>query len=325
MSKSIKVAGLSLTGGRRDNFYLSLLEYYEDSNRFFLSSLLRVEDQGGDDTIRNWIDNFKLTDLIVDFPLSKPPCEMCQLTCPGLGHCPDPIVVEVTSRIAELLKDDHELSSSYPKQYERERNQLDQVDYGRDLCEKESHQHLLSRSFKRRLKKGFLPYWNRSIDLWVWMHYFDQLLSLFNISYDSFGSTSLMLLSRFAYLKRHFQAPVSFHESNRQIILIELLKERIIHKRDILNLGDLDLGPVARREIIKSIEQSLSLFIYDHDLEILVEKQRAFDSFLLSLAGKSLCLGDLRTIPLWAQPDQCHLVVPTFRKVSEKSSERPVE
>ncbi|MBT3235885.1 MAG: hypothetical protein HN353_08035 [Bdellovibrionales bacterium] len=319
MSKSIKVAGLSLTGSRKDNFYLSLLEYYEDSNRFFLSSLLQVGNQSGDDAIPNWISTYMLTDLIVDFPLSKPPCEVCQLTCPGLSTCPDPKVQDVRERIELLLKDDNTLSSRYPKQYERERNQHDEVNYSRDICEKEPYQHLLSRSFKRRLRKGFLPYWNRSIDLWVWMHYFDQLLSLFNISYDSFGSTSLMLLSRFAYLKRHFNTPVNFHESRRQIILIELLKERIIHKRDILNLNDLDLGPIARREIIQNIEQGLSLFIYDHDMEILVEKQRAFDSFLLSLAGKSLCLGHLRTIPPWADPAESRLVVPTFQKVSDKS------
>ena len=43
--KRENIAGMSIRGGRRDNFYLCLLEYYQESDRWFLGSLLPVRDE----------------------------------------------------------------------------------------------------------------------------------------------------------------------------------------------------------------------------------------------------------------------------------------
>src|SRR5690554_2436372 len=89
------VAGMSLRGGRRDNFTFCLIEFFPDQNRWFLKSLLQVKDEegiDGDEAIRAWIEEYELKEIVVDFPLSPPACHECQLSCPGLKQCMVPSV-----------------------------------------------------------------------------------------------------------------------------------------------------------------------------------------------------------------------------------------
>lgn len=309
------IGSLSMKGGRNDNFYFCLIEYYPESERWFLKSLLPVKDEeanDSDEAIRAWIHNFGVNQLVVDFPLSKAACNECVLDCPGAGHCPKPNVVEVREKIKNLLNEDLKLINSNPKKYEQERNKADEIVYNRDIFEKETSHHLLSRSFKRRLKKGFLPYWNRTLDFWVWKYYYDQLLDTFNTSFDSFGNISLMILSRFSYIKRHFPQHVELFEANAQVILIELLRSKIILKKDVDMLSDIDLGLEARLDAIKKIEEKLDIFIYNHDLEILVKNPRAFDSFLLALAGQNVLQEKNRKLPDWTNPSETKFIIPNF-------------
>tara|TARA_R110000868_G_C10939112_1_gene766929 strand:- start:1199 stop:2143 length:945 start_codon:yes stop_codon:yes gene_type:complete len=309
------IAGMSMKGGRKDNFYFCLLEYYPESSRWFLKSLLQVKDEegrDGDDAVREWIEDFNLRRLVVDFPLSSPACHSCKLDCPGVEACPKAEVSPVRERIHRLLQEDVEIHEQHPKTYERKRNVDDEIDVSRDILDKEPHEHILSRAFKRRLKKGFLPYWNRAVDFWIWRHYYDQLLDIFNASYDSFGNTSLMLISRFSYLRRHFPQGLELFESNAPVILIELLRSKIIMRKDIDQLSDIELCVEARLDIIKKIEKHLSIFIYDRDLEILVRQPRAFESFLMALAGQNIQEGKSRNIPSWTQPEETKFIAPNF-------------
>lgn len=304
-----------MKGGRKDNFYFCLLEYYPESSRWFLKSLLQVKDEegrDGDDAVREWIEDFKLRQLVVDFPLSSPACHTCALDCPGVEACPKPEVSPVRERIKRLLQEDMEILERHPKSYERARNQDDEIDVNKDVLNKETVDHLLSRPFKRRLKKGFLPYWNRALDFWIWRHYYDQLLDIFNASYDSFGNTSLMLISRFSYLRRHFPQDLELFESNASVILIELLRSKVIQRKDIDLLGDIELGVEGRLDIIRKIEKNLSIFIYDRDLEILVKQPRAFESFLMAVAGQNIQENRARKIPDWTQPEQTKFIAPNF-------------
>lgn len=309
------IGSLSMKGGRNDNFYFCLIEYYPDSKRWFLKSLLPVKDEeqhDSDDVIKAWIDTYGVKQLVVDFPLSQAACATCVPGCTGAAHCPATNVMTVREKMKNLLAEDQKLINSNPKKYEQERNKADEIVYNRDIFEKETAHHLLTRSFKRRLKKGFLPYWNRTMDFWVWKYYYDQLLEMFNTSFDSFGNISLMILSRFSYIKRHFPKQVELFEANAQIILIELLRSKIILKKDISLLSDIDIGLEARLDTIKKIENKLDIFIYNHDLEILVKNPRAFDSFLLSLAGQNVLKGKNRELPEWTDPKETKFIIPNF-------------
>ncbi len=325
MIKPKNIGSLSMKGGRKDNFYFCLIEHYANADegnnigfqedRWFLKSLLPVkeeEEENTDDVIRSWIQKFNVEQLVVDFPLTTPMCQSCELDCPGVKSCPQLEVVTVNKKMEELLAKDQELLTTNPKKYEQDRNRADEIVYNKNIFEKETHHHLLSRSFKRRLKKGYIPYWNRPIDLWMWKYYYDPILEMFNTSFDSFGHTSLMMLSRFAYLKRHFPKSLELFEANEHVILIELLRSKIILKKDVVSLQDIDLGIESRLDFIKKVEKELNIFIYNHDLEILVKNPRAFDSFLLALAGQNVLQKKNRSLPDWTKPLETRFVVPHF-------------
>ncbi len=301
------IGSLSMKGGRNDNFYFCLIEYYPESKRWFLKSLLPVKDEEvnhSDDAIHAWIQNFDVKQLVVDFPLSRPAIECSSNALSNIQTVQD--------KIRDLLNEDQKLINQNPKKYEQERNKSDEIVYNRDIFSKETSHHLLSRSFKRRLKKGFLPYWNRTLDFWVWKYYYDQILEMFNTSFDSFGNVSLMVLFRFDYIKRHFPKAVELFEANAQIIIVELLRSKIILRKDVELLSDIDLGLETRLETIKKIESKLDIFIYNHDLEILVKNPRAFDSFLLALAGQNVLMGKNRKLPDWTAPEETKFIIPDF-------------
>lgn len=309
------IAGMSLSGGRKDKFFFCLLEYYEESERWFLKSMLQVKDEAkmdGDDAIRKWVNDFEVEDLVVDFPLTNPACHGCELDCPGLKDCSVEEVRVIRDRMNMHLSTDQEIFENDPKDYERERAESLEVQPSRDLLEKAPSTHLLSKSFKRRLRKGFLPYWNRPIDLWVWENYYDQLLTMFNNSYDSFGNASLMLLSRFAYLKRHLSRDMELYETFVPLCLIELHRADILTKNTILNLKDIELGVQARLAVVKKIEEDFKIFIYEHDLELIIRNPKAFDSFILALVGQRAVMRKTNKLPGWTRESTESFLVPSF-------------
>ena len=123
-----------------------------------------------------------------------------------------------------------------------------------------------------------------------------------------------MILFRFNYIKRQFPKDLEFFEANEQIILVELLRAKIILKKDISLLNDVDIGIEARLDTIKKIESKLDIFIYNHDLEILVKNPRAFDSFLLALAGQNVLQGKNVELPGWTKPEDTKFIIPNFHQ-----------
>ena len=310
------VAGMSLGGGRKENFFFSLLEYYPEKKRWFLKSLHQVKDEeirDRDEIITSWVSQYGLKQLIVDFPLSRPPCEESCLThCSGANVCPRSSVVEVRSEMKKLLDDDAKFHNENPKKYEQERVASLEVDYSKNLLKKNTDEHMLSKSFKRKLRKGFVPYWHRPIDFWVWKNYYDQLLEVFKISYESFGNVSMMLLARLNYLLRHLPKDLQMYESNIQICLIELYRARVVSKSLLLQLFDLDLASSSREQIILQIEEHMQIFIYENDLDTIIKNSQAFDSFILSVVGQRMLMNGLRDIPSWGNSDGGNFIVPTF-------------
>ena len=94
--------------------------------------------------------------------------------------------------------------------------------------------------------------------------------------------------------------------------MIELLRSKVILKKDVDMLNDIELGIEVRLEAIKKIEKKLDIFIYNHDLEILVKNPRAFDSFLLALAGQNVLQEKNRPLPEWTQPKETNFIIPNF-------------
>ena len=316
MNSPRNVAGMSLGGGRKENFFFCLLEYYPEKRRWFLKSLHQVKDEeirDRDEIITSWVNQYGLKQLVVDFPLSRAPCEdSCLSHCLGANECPRTCVIEVRKEMNDLLEEDAKAHSENPKKYEQERVASLEVDYSKNLLGKNTDQPMLSRSFKRKLRKGFTPYWHRPIDFWVWKNYYDQLLEIFKTSYESFGNVSVMLLARLNYLLRHLPTDLTMFESNVQICLIELYRAKIVSKSLLHQLFDLDLAAGAREQIILNIEKHMEIFIYENDLDTIVRNSQAFDSFLLSVVGQKMLMNTTREIPDWGNADGGNFIVPSF-------------
>jgi hypothetical protein len=314
------LASLSLKGGRKDNFFFCLMEYYADKDRWFLKSLLQVKD-GQDDQdsalevsreelIKSWTDKYQVKNLIVDFPLSAPPFNKSLFSKnPSFD---EPGYQEIKNKMVNLLALDEKTRLENPKRYEQERNEDDLIEFSNSSMDRKSSDPMLSRPFKRRLKRGFLPYWNRPIDFWVWCEYFDPYLECFRGSFDSFGDTSLMTLLKFSYMKQNFDMSINLYEGNTKLTMLELLRAKIIQKKDILGLGFLEESVESRLDMVRKIERALKIFIYDHDLELIVKNPRAFESFLLCLSGQAIMGKKTRPIPDWAKPSECKFIVPEF-------------
>lgn len=303
------IAGMSLGGGKKENFFFCLVEFYEQENRWFLKTLNQVKEEShlnNDEVITTWIEGTEVKKMVVDFPLTRPPCETCQLVCPGTELCINEEVTSIRQEMREILGEDIQRNQENPKKYEQERVEDNKVHYSKNILNKETHAHMLSKSFKRKLKKGFVPYWNRPIDFWVWKNYYDQMLNLFNLTFDSFGNVSVMLMHKFNYLLRHLPSDLKILESDTNICLIELYRANVISKKHLMELKDIHIAALARVQIAKAIEKHFNLFIYEKDLELISKHPKAFDSFLLALMGRNYILGQMKETP------SSEFIVPNF-------------
>ena len=309
------VAGLSMKGGQKENFFLCLIQYFPQYSRWSLTKLSQVKDYpiGGDNTLKGWVKEHDLRHLILDFPLEQPACLSCDLICPGTQDCIHPAIQKIRSQIHQTLEADEKLYDENPKEYERLRHEME-LTYVHKL--KRPHE-LISKSFKRRLKKGITPYWHRGIDLWIWARYYDIFLSFFKTSYDSLGGSSLMLMNRFEYIKRHLPKSVSLWESDPRLMLLELLGHDIIKERYLRGIGQLDEARISRKAILKNIEIKLKVFIYESEQQILEENLKAFDSFLLALSGIFLQKKWIHELPPWANKSQTFIAPDVAHCVSQ--------
>jgi len=272
MKKSI--AGIGVGSGRKESFYFSVLEFFEKENRWFLKTcqqLREFEYPETEDSLLSWINDFDLSTVIVDFPLSMPPCFDCELDCPGSVKCPQLDVIEKRKLVNDLLQRDQDQIDNNPKKYEEERLNNSSL--------------ILSKALKRKLKKGFIPYWNRVEDVDLWIDYHDDLMKYFKQGLASFGNENSIQVLRFKYLERHFPKSVKVLETNYEVTLLELKRHKIINAKDLGLLGSFDSSDIARETIIKKLEKHFDLFIYEKDRETLIKKPRAFKSLLLTLAG----------------------------------------
>lgn len=295
------VGALSVYGGKKDCFYLACVEHYPEEQRYFLSNLQKFSEEQFT-LLGQTLASYNLPFVITDLPLDVPPCGSCNALCPGLAACLHPQTMAAKKFLQDLLALDRQRYKAHPKDYERQRA-------AEDLGERQPT--LLSRSLRRRCKKGFNPYWHRPIDVFIWALYFDDLQQYFKAAYDSFGNTSLMVWWRWQYWQKHLPESTIFWEGKSTLVLLALWRAQIIKAQDLRQLLDWDAAANAKMKIVRQIERHLNFFIYDRDLETLLREPKAFDSFLLALAAVAADKGHLVKIPAWAQ-SKAPFILPEF-------------
>ena len=309
-----KVAGVYFYGGKASQFIACVFDYFSPGDRWVLDKLHFSSSgeknlTGGFD---KWAKENQLTDIVVNFPVDSTFCETCSLECPGEDKCHHSGVKQVRDSINSVLSRDLNLEKSKPKEYERSRNKQDEVTPRFRPFSSDQSNKLISKGLKKRLRKGFTPYWNRPIDVFIWLNYYEELSQTFNFSYDSFGHTSLMTIKRFQYLKKHLSG-VSVWESNVFVGLLELLREDILGHDDLYGLKFVDEFSVSlRKNIVSKIEKNLNVFLQNEASAILTFDPKAINAFILGLAGVSRVKNEIRELPKWCQEANPSFVVPSY-------------
>jgi len=102
--------GLRLTGSKNPYTSISVLDYYDDEKKIFLSETLKdLNTKHKLDTklieILKSLKNENLTTVITNAPLSLPPCINCNLNiCYGVDACKDASVLELKKLDASNIK-----------------------------------------------------------------------------------------------------------------------------------------------------------------------------------------------------------------------------
>lgn len=310
---SQRIAGVYFNSGKGNNFIACIFEHFSTGNRWVLEELYISDESEGFADSKNfeiWTNEKKITDLVFNFPLTETICEYCTLECPGESLCQDETVKSLNEELQRSLEKDQRFEKEFPKDYERARNKFNEYIHHRGLFPEKSD--MLSKSLKKRLRKGFSPFWNRPIDIYIWLNYYDQLHKVFNYSYDSFGHTSLRSMKRFSYQKRHL-SNIKIWESNIYVGLIELLRGELISQEDLLGIKYVDEFSVGfRKNIISKLESNLNLFIKNEDIARLTFDPKAIHAFILSLCGLSKSKGETRSLPDWCERQKNSFIIPDY-------------
>ncbi len=306
-----RVAGISLKSGKKESLSICVFDYFSGSDRWFLKELKQITGEAAEleDELIEQLREFNPDSLIVDIPIVMPLCHSCTLNCPGLKNCPVSETRTISTIISDLLENDQKLHLTHPKNYERGRVDMELFDYARNLFAKETIEPLLSRTFKRKLRKGFIPYKHRPVDFWVWCRYHDLFLEVFKTSYESIGQISQVGQQRFFYLQRHLPTKTNVYETSPYFLCLELFRKKLVAKYDLEKLSDLDFVTNARNKVLEAVIDTFDLFIYDHDWETLLKDARSFDAFLLAATGITKHLKQTENAPDWCgKSGECFLI-----------------
>lgn len=314
MIESQKIGGVFFSGGKNGSYYGVILELFEgDESRWVIKSLFNSDKLPAakrETSFIDWILQSGCKRFVSDIPQGMSFCDLCQLECPGQESCADAKVKNIRYLIEDLLGEDLLHSNVRPKEYERIRESLKAFDHTRDWFEERNELPPLSQSFKRKLKGGFIPFWHRSIDFYIWMGFYDQMLKLLNYSFDSYGHSSMMIINRFKYIKNLLGASFTFYESNINVVLIQLLKNKIINKNDLNGLRFLDETTIEdKKSLVLSLENNLNLFAYEADILDLIIDPKMVHAFLLSISGKALVEKRSVKLPEWCEEE---FIIPNF-------------
>ncbi|MFZ4404289.1 MAG: DUF429 domain-containing protein [Pseudobdellovibrionaceae bacterium] len=238
-SGSFGFVGISVTGGKADRNFLSVLEYFPEHKKIFLSKIfdkIKGDDQSSADLkIFDLLKQIKPEIIAVDNAVNFPLCLTCQLQCPGYEDC------------------------------------------------KESHIVWMWKNFKKnskgkKPKKIFTPYTQRSVEQYF-MHELEQSFILPH----AMGANSAPLLARVQFLQKRLG--LAFAEISPAAVVWRLGLQLGLMKSQLKNHRHSVHGENDRRLFLQALLEQKWCFIYDQDLQMMIENYHAFESFICALTA----------------------------------------
>ncbi|MCM2276494.1 MAG: DUF429 domain-containing protein [Oligoflexia bacterium] len=260
MRETRRYLGLELAGAKNRKTALAVLEYYPKEEKIFLldihERIASHEERGGDEVLLELIrEQGEIEALGVNVPLELPPCITCaRKTCSLQGRC-----------------------------------SVAAVRWMRQITQK------ARRSRNKQVRPiEFTPYTQRPIELWVRYEVLPQLPDWARFDIDeTFGGNKAPLAARMHFLKRHL-AGTRLLEAWPKLTIARLALPLELNKRLVTTYRHLEQGSHSREQILETLAERRSIFIYEKDLRKLSHSLPAFDAFICAytalLAGNGGCV-----------------------------------
>lgn len=145
-------------------------------------------------------------------------------------------------------------------------------------------QRTFSHSGKKQLVE-FSPYTQRPIEPWMRQALLPEIPKELRFDIDeALGGNKAPLTARFHFLRR-FLKFAKINEVWPKLSVVQLGIEHRISRRALQSYRHLEVGAQARMEILETLADAYSVFIYDRDLRRMATSLSAFNAFISAFTG----------------------------------------
>lgn len=238
--KFIRFLGLSLSGGKSDKSCLAVVDFYETSQRLFLNRIF---------------DRVRAEEFI------------------SADHKLHELIQQFSENCRWLMMD---VPLSFPVCLD-----CDLVCPGYETCGEPQLKWMRSvyqETDKRKPKKMFTPYTQRSVDLWL------QENSEEGIDVQhAMGANLAPLVARAHFIRRRLA--LECLEVFPKLAVYRLGLELKVNKSHLKSYRNSVGGEEARRAFLQAMSDKMGVFFYVHDLKLMIENFHAFDAFICAFVG----------------------------------------
>ena len=261
--------GLDLSGARNQKTTIAVLEYYPKEEKIFLldihSGIGAEKKKSGDEVLIDLVSELRTssTVLAANVPLTFPPCSPCKRkSCSSQDKCTHPPVKWMRETVRKAARRTGSRSKpALPK------------------------------------TRGFTPYTQRPVELWVRYNVFPALKPDFHFDIDeTLGGNRAPLTARMGYLRPRLKG-VSLIEAWPKLTLAVLAEEIGLERRFMTSYRHLEKGIHSRGRLLEALADSCGIFIYERDPRKLADSLAAFDALLCAYTALLSDTGHCAKIP----------------------------
>ena len=132
---------------------------------------------------------------------------------------------------------------------------------------------------KRKNLKRFTPYTQRLQDIWV-----REIVPEVMPPHEAMGSNIAQITARIIHIRKMMPETI-FKETYPPAGIFRLLPSFGLSSSYLKEYRDIIDGKRVRSTFIRKMEEKTSVFIYDNDIDMLVNNIRLFDSLVLAFTG----------------------------------------
>ena len=253
-SEKKRFIGLMLSGGRSPNTAIAVLDYFKGHGRLFLvESFVGKKEKQADDLDTLLVEKLRtLTDMNSEADT-------------GLSSCTAEIITNAPLTLPPCFGCNVQKCE------------------GKDLCSEPETVRIMELydelKQKRKNLKRFTPYTQRLQDIWI-----RETVPEVMPPHEAMGSNIAQLTARMIHIRK-MMPEIVFKETYPPACILRLLPSFGLSSGYLKEYRDIIDGKRVRSTLLRKMEEKTSVFIYDNDIDLLVNNIKLFDSLILAFTG----------------------------------------